>query len=102
MKEFGFFMVLVGVLMLLSMFGVLELSFGKVIALVFAGIFVYWGVSSLVRKGFPRGLVSLVFAAILVLHFLEVYRFSFLKGVLLIVAVAFVEWGLSLLIRHRY
>lgn len=102
MRGFGLFMVLIGMLILLSTFGLLELSFGKVIGLVFVGIFTYSGVSALVRRGFPRGLVSLAIAAILTVHLLGVYRFSFLKGLLLIIAIAFVEWGLSLLFHHRH
>lgn len=101
MRGFGFFMILIGVLILFSMFGLLEMSFGKAVGLAFAGIFAYSGVSSLIRKGFPRGLVSLALAAILVVHSLRVYSFSFFKGFLLIVAIAFMEWGLSLLIHHK-
>jgi len=102
MKGFGLFMVLIGMLILLSTFGMLDLSFGKVIGLVFVGIFTYSGVSTLVRKGFPRGLVSLAIAAILTTHLLGVYKFGFIKGLLLVIAIAFVEWGLSLLFHHKH
>ncbi|WP_236681743.1 MULTISPECIES: hypothetical protein [Thermotoga] len=101
LKFFGMVLILLGVLILLSVFNVFDVSFGKFLGFVFAALFGYTGVNALVRKGFPNGLVSCAIALVLVLHVFGVHRFTFWEGFVVFFSVLLIEWGFFAILSHR-
>ncbi|MCD6551820.1 MAG: hypothetical protein J7K79_06315 [Thermotoga sp.] len=101
MKFFGMVLILLGVLILLSVFNVFDVSFGKFLGIAFAVLFGYAGISALVKKGFPNGLVSCAIATVIVLHILGVHRFTFWEGFIVFFSVLLIEWGFFAILAHR-
>ncbi|PLV59314.1 hypothetical protein AS005_06130 [Thermotoga sp. KOL6] len=101
MKIFGAILILLGVLILLSVFNVFDVSFGRFLGIAFAVIFAYVGISALVKKGFPNGLVSCAIATVLVLHVFGIHKFSFWEGFVVFFSVLLIEWGFFAILSHR-
>jgi len=94
MRIFGLFLIFLGAVIVLSLLGVLEMSVGRFFAWVFTIVFAYTGLSALFRKGFPRGLVSLVLSVILVTVGLGYYSLGFWETIAIIIGTGFIELGL--------
>lgn len=94
MRMFGLFLIFLGAVIVLSLFGILEMSVGKFFAWVFAIVFAYTGLSAIFKRGFPYGLVSLVLSAILVAMGLGYYSLGFWETIAIIVGVGLIELGL--------
>ena len=94
MRMFGLFLIFLGAVIVLSLFGILEMSVGKFFAWVFAIVFAYTGLSAIFKRGFPYGLVSLVLSAILVTMGLGYYSLGFWETIAIIVGVGLIELGL--------
>ncbi|KUK22846.1 MAG: hypothetical protein XD64_0812 [Thermotoga sp. 47_83] len=101
LRFFGMVLILLGVLILLSVFNVFDVSFGKFLGIVFATLFGYAGISALVKKGFPNGLVSCAIATVLFLHIFNVHRFTFWEGFVVFFSVLLIEWGFFAILSHR-
>ncbi len=98
MKAFSIFLILIGVLSFLSIFGVMNLTFGIFIGILFAIIFGIEGVRELI-KGNLVGIGGLLFSAFL---FARVFIFSASAGQIFLALVAsyLVGIGLHMLFRR--
>lgn len=75
MKAFSVFLVLTGILLFLSLFGFVNMTFGFIMEILFAVLFAVEGVRELLSKNLV-GIGSLLFSAYMFLRVFDLFNFS--------------------------
>ncbi len=100
MKTFAIFLILVGLLLFLSVFGFTNVTFAFIVEFLFAIVFGIEGVRELAHKSL-MGIGGLLFSAFLFIRLFKLFGFSTSIGQVFVAFIAsyFVAFGIQMLFR---
>ncbi|MEJ5228773.1 MAG: hypothetical protein WHT65_02120 [Pseudothermotoga sp.] len=101
MFNFAIFLIAIGALLIVSALGYLQITFGKFFSILFSVIFLYSGVSAIIKRGFPSGLISLSIASLILLNAFEICSLGLWRSVAIVIGVALIELGIKTVKIHR-
>ncbi len=101
MFNFAIFLIAIGAIFVVSALGYLQITFGRFFSILFAIIFLYSGVSAIIRRGFPSGLISLSIASLILLNAFRICSLGLWRSVAIVVGVALIELGIKIVKIHK-
>jgi len=96
----GIALLLIGLFIILGSFGVIAISFWKIVLWLIAVGFVVSGISAMVRTKFPNGLVLLSAGILLILQLLNVINIGFWSFVGVLAGIWLIQQGIFYLMPY--
>ena len=98
----GIVLLLLGLFILLGSFGLIAISFWKIVLWLIAIGFVVSGSSSMIKNKFPNGLVSLSAGIILILQLVNVINIGFWSFIGVVAGIWLIQQGFFYLMPHSH
>lgn len=96
----GIALLLIGLFIILGSLGVIPVSFWKIFLWIIAVGFLVSGISSMFKKGFPNGLLSLSAGVLLILQLVNIIDIGFWPFVGVLAGIALIQLGIFYLMPY--